>query len=148
MERTTIRYLGKYRTVKKEVADTIRMSRRKMRYQTRDIKYERIRIDMEREIVNVIPGREDSLDRLLDEKQAEFATDDERIDDIIEKELMCAMLPALIARLSPSEREMLHMLFWDQKTERAIAAELQIAQQNVNKRKEKILGKLLKMLEK
>lgn len=148
MERSIVRYLGKSRAVNKDIADTINKSRRQMRYHTRDIKYEHILIDKEREIITVIPAREDSLNRLQDEKQAEFATGDEPIEDAIEREMMCAMLPALMARLSPSEREMLHMLYWEQKTERAIAAELEIAQQNVNKRKEKILGKLLKMFEK
>lgn len=146
MEQATIRYLGKNIPVSKEVADVITKSRRKMKYQSRDIKYERVRVDEARETVSFIPGREDSYDRLLDEKQAEFATGDERIEVSVERKLLCAILPGLIARLGPSEQQLVHMLYWDGKTESVIAAEMRVNQSTVNKRKEKVLGKLLKML--
>lgn len=120
---------------------------RKERYFMEDLKAERMVIDQETQLVKVIPSREDSYERLL-EKDQQFETTDELAEDTAMKRILLEKLETALHTLDDQELELIQELFYLEKTERDIAALLQISQNTVNYRKNKVLAKLRKLIEK
>ena len=58
------------------------------------------------------------------------------------------MLDQALSKLSDEEYYLITQLFYFEKTERELARELHIAQQNINKSKQRILCKLYEILKK
>ena len=63
---------GQYVEVTDEVYMAYTQGDRKMRYFENDLKTERFVLGKEGQVVRVIPSREDSLDRLMDENAQQF----------------------------------------------------------------------------
>lgn len=78
-------------------------------------------------------------DILVDEKQD--------VEEIVEKNIMLDKLEDCLSLLSIEEKELIQMIFFDELTEREIAAKKGISQVAVHKRKQRILNKLKEFLE-
>lgn len=129
--------------VSEELHDYLTKSDRKIRYIEKDLKRNNYIIDSENEKVTVIPSREDSLDRLMDiGKDYPNQSSDFR-QSTIEK----IMLEKALDKLNEKERYLIVQLFYLGRTERELAAELHIAQQNINKTKQRILCKLYEIFQ-
>lgn len=129
--------------VSEELHDYLTKSDRKIRYIEKDLKRNNYIIDSENEKVTVISSREDSLDRLMDiGKDYPNQSSDFR-QSTIEK----IMLEKALEKLNEKERYLIVQLFYLGRTERELAAELHIAQQNINKTKQRILCKLYEIFQ-
>ncbi len=133
---------GKAVEVSEELHEYLTKSDRKIRYIEKDLKRNNYIIDSENEKVTVIPSREDSLDRLMDIGNDYPNQSSDFRQSTIEK----IMLEKALEKLNEKERYLIVQLFYLGRTERELAAELHIAQQNVNKIKRQILCKLYEIL--
>ncbi len=135
---------GKAVEVSDEIHEYLTTSDRQMRYCDEDRKQSDWDINMEKEKVTEIPSREDSLDRLTDIGK-EFT---DITSDFQESEIKKIVLEQALSKLSDEEHYLITQLFYYERTERELARELHIAQQNINKAKRRILCKLYEILKK
>ena len=105
-------------------------------------KRERIVVDTKRRTVKIIPGKEDSLDRLT-AMGIEFRDNSEPFEDAVIRKIM---LKQALAQLTADERFIIFELYFENKTERELAKQLHKTQQNIHKMKCKILCKLYEIL--
>ena len=127
---------GQFVEVTDEVYRAYMQGDRKMRYFENDLKTERFVLGKEGQVVQIIPSREDSLDRLVDENAQQFSDEQESVESVV------------LHKLTPEERALIQALFFDERKESELAVELGISQPAVYKRKMKILKKLKIFLEK
>lgn len=139
---------GQYIEVTDAVYDAYMKGDRKIRYFENDLKTERVLMDTDGHIKQIIPSREDSLDRLMDDNAEQFTDHHESVEDMVLRKISAEKLYQALAELSEKEREMIVALFFEEKTERELAAVLGISQPAVHKQKNKILKKLKTFLEK
>lgn len=139
---------GQFIEVTDEVYDAYMKGDRKMRYFESDLKAERFLLDKEGQIRQIIPSREDSLDRLMDDNAEQFADQQESVEDIVFRRFSIERLYAALELLTEKERSLINALFFDEMTEREVARVLGISQPAVHKQKNKILKKLKVFLEK
>lgn len=139
---------GQYIEVTDAVYDAYMKGDRKIRYFENDLKTERALMDTDGHIKQIIPSREDSLDRLMDDNAEQFTDHHESVEDMVLRKISAEKLYQALAELSEKEREMIVALFFEEKTERELAAVLGISQPAVHKQKNKILKKLKTFLEK
>ena len=99
-------------------------------------------------MVQIIPSREDSLDRLVDENARQFSDEQESVESVVLLKLEVDRLHTALSLLTPEERALIQALFFDERKESELAMELGISQPAVYKRKMKILKKLKIFLEK
>lgn len=130
-----------------EVYDAYMKGDRKMRYFENDLKTERILLDEDGQIRQIIPSREDSLDRLMDDNAEQFSDRHESVEDMVLRKISVERLYAALSTLSEKERELIEALFFEEKTERDVASAMGISQPAVHKQKNKILKKLKLFLE-
>lgn len=130
-----------------EVYDAYMKGDRKMRYFENDLKTERIFLDEDGQIKQIIPSREDSLDRLMDDNAEQFSDRHESMEDMVLHKISIERLYAALSTLSEKERELIEALFFEEKTERDVASAMGISQPAVHKQKNKILKKLKLFLE-
>ena len=140
-------YRKKYPELSDEIINVLEQSDRKMEYQQYDLKTERFRIHYTEQTVICIPSREDSYDRLMEEDR-QFAADDENVEDTAVKTLMIEKMLDCLKLLTPEERLLITGLFFNGKSERQLAKQTGVPQKTINDRKNKILGKLKKLMEK
>lgn len=139
---------GQFIEVTDEVYDAYMKGDRKMRYFESDLKAERFLLDKEGHIRQIIPSREDSLDRLMDDNAEQFADQQESVEDVVFRRFSIERLYAALELLTEKERSLINALFFDDMTEREVARVLGISQPAVHKQKNKILKKLKVFLEK
>ena len=120
---------------------------RKMRYFENDLKAERILLDEDGQIKQIILSREDSLDRLMDDNAEQFSDRHESVEDMVLRKVSVERLHTALSTLSEKERELIETLFFEEKTERDVASAMGISQPAVHKQKNKILKKLKLFLE-
>ena len=125
-----------------EIYEYITKSDRKIKYAEEDRKQERYFIDYENERISVKPSREDSLDRLM-ELGMDFP---DKTIDLYESVTQKIMLEQALSKLDDEERNLIIQLFYFDRTEREVAAEIGVSQAYVHKLKEKILCKLYELL--
>ncbi len=140
-------YKKMYPEAGEEVIAVLRTTERKMQYQEYDLKTEQTVINQENQTITTIPSREDSLERLADQEM-QFAGELESVEETVLRRLRYAQLHKAISLLSDDERELVDRLFFQGQTEREAAAEMGIYRNAVHKRKNRILEKLKKFLEK
>lgn len=140
-------YRKLYPEADEEVIAVLRTTERKMQYQEYDLKTEQTIIDQAGQSVTTIPGREDSLERLA-EQEVQFAAETEGVEETVLRRLQYAQLHRALSLLSGDERELIGRLFFRGQTEREAAAEMGICRNAIHKRKNRILAKLKKFLEK
>lgn len=130
-----------------EVLDFLDKSDRKMEYAEVDLKVEGFTCDQKKMIARFLPSREDSFDRLL-EDDVQFALvglspEDEAIHtDELHRLRVCLTL------LSDCESRLIRALYFDGLSEPELSKQTGVSQQLINYRKQKILQKLKKLLEK
>ena len=137
-----------YVEVTDEVYRAYMQGDRKMRYFENDLKTERFVLGKEGQVVQIIPSREDSLDRLVDENARQFSDERESVESVVLHKLEVDKLHTALSLLAPEERALIQALFFEERTESELAAVLGISQPAVYKRKMKILRKLKIFLEK
>lgn len=115
---------------------------RKSRYFEEDLKTERLKVNLETETVQCIPSREDSLERLMEENDRQFADESAHTEEEACSLLLRKALYDALSQLRKGEQELIHALFFERLTEEALGAKLGITQQAVSKRKLRILKKL------
>lgn len=140
-------YREKYPGLSDEIIETLEKSDRKMEYQQYDLKVERYSIDYAKGTVTYIPSREDSFDRLLEEHR-QFASDAEGVEDTVVKAVMIEKMLDCLKQLTPEEQELITELFFKGKSERRLSAETGIPFMTIHDRKQRILGKLKKLMDK
>ena len=119
-----------------------------MRYFENDLKTERILMDEDGHIIRVIPSREDSLDRLMDDNAGQFADSRESVEDTVLRRISIEQVHEALAQLTEKDRQLIEALFFQELTERDAAAILGISQPAVHKQKIRILRKLKIFLKK
>ena len=138
---------GQFVEVTDEVYRAYMQGDRKMRYFENDLKTERFVLGKEGQVVQIIPSREDSLDR-LGENARQFSDEQESVESVVLHKLEVDRLHTALSLLTPEERALIQALFFDERKESELAVELGISQPAVYKRKMKILKKLKIFLEK
>lgn len=133
-----------YPEASEEVIAVLRTTERKMQYQEYDLKRARNIVDPKTGEVVTVPGREDSFER-LEEIAVQFAEERSCVEDQILHKLEFERLHKAILTLSKEEQWLIQELYFEERTEREVAAELGLSQKAVNKRKQKILEKLRKL---
>ena len=136
-----------YPEASEEVIAVLRTTERKMQYQEYDLKAEQTVVDEENQTVKVIPSREDSYERLL-EQEVQFREEAVSTEDVVIRNMEIQQLHKALSLLSEDERYLMEQLYFEQRTERELAAEFQLSQKAVNKRRQRILEKLRKELQK
>lgn len=137
---------GQFIEVTDEVYAAYMQGDRKMRYFENDLKCERPVYGCNGEIKRVIPSREDSLDRLMEENARQFAANAESVEDVVFRKLAVDKLHTALLQLTKEERALIYALFYEEKTEREYAEQLGLYRNAVHVRKIKVLKKLKKLL--
>lgn len=120
---------------------------RKTRYFETDLKVERTVFNENGAIVKIIPSREDSLDRLMDDNVAQYADESESVENVVISQIEAGKLHTALSKLSKEERNLICALFFEEQTEREYAEHLGVYRNAVHARKMRILKKLKKLLE-
>ena len=134
-----------YPEASEEVIAVLRTTERKMQYQEYDLKTERTIIDYKTQTIRVIPSREDSYERLL-EQEVQFEGENQTEESVIQN-MQLEQLYKALSLLSEDEQYLIRQLFFEERTERDLAEELKIYHNAVHKRKNRTLKKLKNILE-
>ena len=134
-----------YPEASEEVIEVLRQTERKMQYQEYDLKLERLVTNQEEKTVAVIPSREDSLERLM-EQEVPFIEESANVEELILQRIEVEQLHKAISLLSDEERYLIEQLYFMERTEREMAKELGVYHNAVHKKKQLILKKLKKFL--
>lgn len=135
-----------YPEASEEVIAVLRTTERKMQYQEYDLKAERTVIDQETQTVTVIPSREDSYERLL-EQNAQFTEDAAGPEELAIKNIQLKKLHKALLLLMEAEYLLVAQLFFEERTERDLAEEYGLSQKGINKRRQRILKQLRELME-
>ena len=138
---------GQFVEVTDEVYRAYMQGDRKMRYFENDLKTERFVLGKESQVVQIIPSREDSLDRLVDENAQQFSDEKESVESVVLHKLEVDRLHTALLRLNKDEQDLIYDLFFAGKTESEVAKTLGVSQQAIHKRKNRILKKLKNFFE-
>ncbi len=138
---------GQFVEVTEEVYRAYMRGDRKIRYFENDLKTERFVLGKDGQVIQIIPSREDSLDRLVDENAQQFPDEQESVESVVLHKLEEDRLHTALSLLAPEERALIQALFFEERSESELAAALGISQPAVYKRKMKILKKLKLLLE-
>lgn len=134
-----------YPEASEEVIEVLRQTERKMQYQEYDLKMEQIVVDQEERTVNIIPSREDSLERLMDQ-EVQFQEKSVNLEELIIQHLEIQQLHRALSLLSEDERYLIEQIYFEGRTEREMAKELGVYHNAVHKKKQLILKKLKNFL--
>ena len=89
---------GQFVEVTDEVYRAYMQGDRKMRYFENDLKTERFVLGKEGQVVQIIPSREDSLDRLVDENARQFSDEQESVESVVLHKLEVGNMEYLTVR--------------------------------------------------
>ena len=134
-----------YPEANEEVIAVLKTTERKMQYQEYDLKTEQTIIDKENQIVTVIQSREDSYERLL-EASVQFTDQALGTEELVIQRLEVEQLYRAISCFPDNDQYLIHQLYFEERTERDLAKELQLSQKGINKRKNRILRLLRKLM--
>ncbi|MDY4279316.1 MAG: sigma-70 family RNA polymerase sigma factor [Faecalicoccus sp.] len=137
---------GQFIEVSEEVYQVYMQGDRKMRYFETDLKTERTMLAEDGTVQRIIPSREDSLDRLMDDNARQFSDASESVEDAVLRKMAEDELHRALEKLTDEEYALVYALFFEGKTERAYAKELGVAQVTVHKKKQRILKMLKEIL--
>ena len=125
--------------VSEQVYRAYRHYERKEEYFSYDLKTEKF----QKETATFLPSKEDSYERLL-EKVRQFAASGVSVE---EQAVASVWLAALLQLLSDDEKEILYKIYFEEKSERIVSAEMGISKTALHQRKVKLLQKLKNYLE-
>ena len=125
-----------------EVMQVLRQSDRKMRYMEFELKHGSFVQNLQTQTVSFTPSREDSLERICEDEVTDFmssvVTPEEAAIHNDEIDRLCIALKML----KPVEYELIHQIFFEDKTEESLAKKAGITQQAVSKQLKKIYRKI------
>ena len=130
-----------------DVLSVLKKSDRKMEYMEVDIKQERFSYDPEGKVADLLPSREDSYDRLMEEERRQFPMEQPTPESLLLLEAEYNKLYRAIAQLEKDEQCLIILRYWHDWTQLQVADKLGISQQAVSYRELRILHKLKKILE-
>lgn len=136
---------GRKIEVSEEVYMEYHRGQRKERYIMKDLKRGQIMIDGEK--ITVKPGREDSVERLIETHPQYFIEESEGPEELLEKKELLECLAEALHSLSDEEWQLIQELYYLDRTEREVSAALSLAKTSLHRRKKAILSKLRKILE-
>lgn len=125
------------------VLKTLQQSDRKMKYMEVEIKQGIFKQDT----ADFSPSREDSLERLREEKRIEFPSSERSPEEIAVHNDEIDRLCKALQELKPEEYDLIHALFFEGLTEREYAEKTRTAPMTVHNRKVQIQKKLKNLLE-
>ncbi len=134
---------GKRVKVSEEVYREYYKGERKERYFMRDLKTERVTIDPRTGEITIIPGREDSYERLM-ESRGQFAS----YANMEEQTVQTLLLEQALGNLTDKERNLIEEIYFLEKTERQVSEALHIAKTTLRRKHREALNKLREFLEK
>ena len=134
-----------YPEASEEVISVLKITERKMQYQEYDLKAEQTIIDEEKQTVTVIPSREDSYERLK-EAAVQFTSQVPGPEELVIRKLEEEQLHRAVSCLSDDDQYLILQLYFEERTERDLATELQLSQKGINKRKSRILSLLRELM--
>ena len=134
---------GKRVRVSEEVYREYYKGERKERYFMRDLKTERVTIDSRTGEITIIPGREDSYERLI-ESRSQFAS----YANMEEQTVQSLLLEQALGNLTDKERNLIEEIYFLEKTERQVSEALHIAKTTLRRKHREALNKLREFLEK
>lgn len=134
---------GKRVKVSEEVYREYYKGERKERYFMRDLKTEQVMIDPQSGEVTIIPGREDSYERLM-ESRSQFAS----YANMEEQTVQSLLLEQELGNLTDKERNLIEEIYFLEKTERQVSEALHIAKTTLRRKHREALNKLREFLEK
>lgn len=129
-----------------EVYTAYTKGQRKMKYFEKDLKVEHVLKDKNGNVTGIIPSREDSLERLMNDNSIQFYDVSKSVECSAQINDDVENLHIAMQELTSEELNIIKMLFYDEITERDTAKILGISQAAVNKRKHHILKKLKKIM--
>ena len=138
---------GHFIEVTDEVYAAYVKGQRKIDYFEKDLKTERVIKEKDGNIKEIVPSREDSLNRLIDDNSMQFSYDSKSVECEVEINVDLEKLHIALQQLTAEELDIIKKVFFENMTEREIAKLLGISQVAVNKRKHRILEKLKKIIE-
>ena len=133
-------------TITPSVKRVLTGSDRKIKYFERDLKTDRRRENKQTGEVKTTPAREDSLDRLVEDNNQQYALTGMPPEDALVERDDVERLHRALRQLEPEEWELVRARFFDGETERQYAKRLGISQRAVNKRWHKIRLKIKKFM--
>ena len=139
---------GELVEVSEEIYKAYTSSKRKERYLEQDIKRNRIVYYKKTGAVRVIPSREDSLERLMEDNGRQFFIDQEGVEEAAQRHMDIEALRLAVSKLSEEDRRLIYEEFFRETSQEEIGRLLDISQSAVSRRKKRILEKLKKLLEK
>lgn len=134
-----------YPEASEEVIAVLRTTERKMQYQEYDLKAEQIIVNQENQTVEIVPSREDSYERLLDQ-EVQFGEESISTEDQAIRNMEIQQLHKALSLLSDDERYLMEQIYFQERTERNLATELNLSQNAINKRRQRILDKLRELM--
>lgn len=134
-----------YPSLNDEIINVLEKSDRKMEYQQYDLKVGKFMINNAKQTVIYIPCREDSYERLLDEKH-QFAVDNVSVEDIVIRSVLIERLHICIKLLTSEEQNLIEELFYKGRSERNLSDVLGIPRMTIHDRKVKTLAKLRRLI--
>lgn len=133
--------------VSEEVYREYYRAENKERYFMGRLKKGHTTVDPDTQQIQYIPSREVSYEQLL-EQDWQFAAPDASVEDKVVRSDMLEKLEAVLHSLSAEELALLEALFYLEKTEREVAGLYDVSQNTIHYRKNRLLDKLKKMMEK
>ena len=97
-----------------DVLSVLKKSDRKMEYMEVDIKQERFSYDPEGKVANLLPGREDSYDRLMEEEHRQFSIDEPTPETVMLHEEELWLLRTALLQLTAEEKALIDALFYQE----------------------------------
>ena len=134
-------------TLTPEVIEFLKKSDRKIRYMEEDLKQGVFVQDQEKQIARFIPGRETSLERLMEERYIQFLDGAPSPEEAVIHADEIQRLKQAVKQLRPEEQALISALFYRRQSERSYGSEIGVSQRCVSYRKILIQKKLRKLLE-
>lgn len=148
MEKKRYLYInGKRVPVSQKLYQEYHRFARKEKYFTVDLKAEEFICDPEKGIAILLPGREDSLDRLLEHDRQFSALEDEAVEDIVVRAILLEKLHRALRALPTDELQMIDEIFFQERTEREASDKLHLPKTTFRRRMAHILEKLRNMMD-
>lgn len=133
---------GQFIEVTDEVYTAYMKGDRKIRYFENDLKTGRTVRDKNGNIQQILPSREESLDRLVEDNARQFSDSHESVEDIVIQKISLEKLHIALSKLPKKDQELIYALFYEEKRERDYAEKIGVSPSTVHRRKEKIINKL------
>lgn len=147
MEKKRYLYInGKRVPVSQKLYQEYRRSVRKEKYFTVDLKEEEFIYDPEKRIAVLLPGREDSLERLLEQNRQFSTLDGEAVEDVVVRSILLEKLRRALRTLPTDELRMIDEIFFQERTEREASNKFHLSRTTFQHRLDCILEKLRNLL--